>query len=140
MFWSMFCLICLVAGTAGTAAGTAASFAQERAGLVALYNATGGEHWSDSSTNEWLHNTCHCQWAGVHCLNESACDDSPVYGVVRRGGKGLVGTLPSLNGDPSESGVCSLNSTVYISVYVQSMFSVQVSERRSQRKRGMFIK
>ena len=93
---------------AGTAASIKASFAQERAGLVALYNATAGEQWSDSSTNGWLHDACHCQWTGVRCLNESACDDSPVYGVVRQGGKGLVGTLPSLNGDPSEGGVCLL--------------------------------
>ena len=81
------------------AAKTHDMFAQERVALEALYNATGGEHWSDSPKNGWL-GPCHCQWAGVFCVDSNACDDSPVLNLVRET-VNLVGMLPSWDGDPS---------------------------------------
>ena len=83
-------------------------FAQERVALEALYNATGGEHWSDSPANGWLVNPCHCQWVDVICFNPKACDDSPVGAVVRQTDKNLTGVLPSWNGDPGQGALPQL--------------------------------
>jgi hypothetical protein len=80
-------------------------FAQERVALEALYNATGGEHWSDSPANGWL-GPCHCRWVGVFCINPKACDDSPVYVIGRQ--HDLTGVLPSWNGDPGQGALPQL--------------------------------
>ena len=41
------------AGTQASSSAVPYDFDQERVALVALYNATGGEHWSDSPENGW---------------------------------------------------------------------------------------
>ena len=78
-------------------------YAQERVALEALYNATGGKHWTDSPGNGWLNGSCHCQWAHVQCINKLACNESPVKKIQVR--VKLVGTLPSWNGDPDQGGL-----------------------------------
>jgi hypothetical protein len=96
-----------VLSTASAPPAIPSDFAQERVALEALYNATGGAHWSDSATNGWL-GPCHCTWTDVTCANAKACDDSPVYAVIRQApienghGKNLTGVLPSWNGDPGQ--------------------------------------
>ena len=86
------------------------AFAQERVALEALYNATGGKHWSDSPANGWLSGPCHCQWTDVDCANETACNNSPVIAVVRQFDKNLVGVLPSWNGDPGQGALPQLQT------------------------------
>jgi hypothetical protein len=49
----------------------AAYFATERVALEALYNATGGKHWSDSPSNGWLIDPCQCNWVGVICTTSA---------------------------------------------------------------------
>jgi hypothetical protein len=44
----------------------------------------------------------------VYCINVTACDDSPVYGVVRQTGKNLTGVLPSWNGDHGQGALPKL--------------------------------
>lgn len=61
--------------------------ADERAALVALYNATGGTNWTNK--NGWLGDTgTECSWFGVSCDG---------YGVVELNliGNGLAGTIPA---------------------------------------------
>ena len=121
---------------AGTQASTTAEalatpssaydFAQERVALEALYNATGGEHWSGSvGAHQWFHSPCYCNWNGVICFNYSACDNSPVIGIKLdrqvpsigtiinpHDGDNLVGTLPSWNGDPDQGALPRLKILV----------------------------
>ena len=61
--------------------------ADERAALVALYNATDGANWTNK--NGWLGDTgTECSWFGV------SCDGYGVIGINLIG-NGLVGTIPS---------------------------------------------
>ena len=75
-----------------------------RVALEALYNATGGENWTDSPGNGWLKGACHCRWAGLICVDGATCPDSPVValGWNSEAGNNLVGTLPLWNGDPEQ--------------------------------------
>ena len=60
--------------------------ARDRAALVALYNATNGNAWTDNTA--WLTDEDHCAWSGLTC-NES--------GLVTRlslGRNGLNGSIP----------------------------------------------
>ena len=50
----------------------------------------------------------------MNCLNERACDDSPVYEVIRQTNINLTGVLPSWNGDPGQGALPQLQK-LYIS-------------------------
>ena len=82
--------------------------AQERVALEALYNATGGAHWTDSPGNGWLKGSCHCRWAGVYCANGAACPDSPVVQLGWNSLENLVGTLPSWNSNSGQGALPKL--------------------------------
>ena len=83
----------------------ASASTEERVALKAFYRATGGEHWTDSSTNGWL-GRCYCQWVGVDCCNNPdprGCGcEGQVINIVRETDKNLTGVLPSWNGDPGQ--------------------------------------
>jgi len=59
--------------------------------LVALYNNTGGENWSDSATNNWMSTTISpCNWAGITCVNQQVTE-------IVRSNQNLKGPLPDLS-------------------------------------------
>ena len=97
--------------------------AMERVALEAFFNSTGGKHWIDSPGNGWLHDPCHCQWTRVTCVDEKACDDSPVieientvmvFNAIARFQQWyptpLSGVLPSWNGDPGQGALPHLQN------------------------------
>jgi Leucine-rich repeat (LRR) protein len=55
--------------------------------LVALYNSTDGQNWSDSSTNNWNVTNTPCSWSGVYCYA------GQVTGIDKLGNQ-LTGTIP----------------------------------------------
>jgi hypothetical protein len=87
------------------------AFAMDWVALSALFNATGGENWTDAPSNGWLLRPCHCQWVGVTCSNATACDDSAVVEIERRN-KNLAGVLPSWNGDLDQGALPQLRTLV----------------------------
>jgi uncharacterized repeat protein (TIGR01451 family) len=59
--------------------------------LVALYNNTDGEKWSDSATNNWMSTTISpCNWAGITCANKQVTE-------IVRSNQNLTGSLPDLS-------------------------------------------
>ncbi len=85
---SVFCALVLVSGLAAAQVPTA-----ERDALIALYNATDGAHWTNSTG--WLGAVdTECTWNGV------TCSGGRVNGLYM-GENNLVGTIPPELGDLS---------------------------------------
>lgn len=64
----------------------------EKATLVALYEATNGDGWDESTL--WRTTSPVCSWAGIECENGSDDDDNGVTGINLEDNN-LVGSLPT---------------------------------------------
>jgi hypothetical protein len=65
--------------------------AEERAVLIALYDATGGPHWANRSG--WLGvSGTECEWHGVACVGDA---QATVVGSLHLSENNLVGTIPA---------------------------------------------
>ena len=65
--------------------------------LIALYNSTNGENWSDSSTNNWNVTKTPCDWAGIICAGSAPNNVTR----INRAKNNLVGTIPTELGNLS---------------------------------------
>lgn len=62
----------------------------QRAALTRLYNATGGDHWTNRSG--WLSRASYCTWHGVGCSNHNVTSIS----LKANGLSGVVPHIPEL--------------------------------------------
>jgi hypothetical protein len=92
-------LVLVGAGTGTTGAQTISSEvpAGERAVLMQLFAATGGEHWK--ARDGWGTSTPVCDWTGVSCDFVDGNAERPFVASVRLAQNDLEGTLPATLAD-----------------------------------------